>query len=383
MSKSRLIGVDLFRAIAAFAVIVIHAGGALLESYPDQDATPLQVLMQFCRFAVPFYLATSFYLTVGKLLAASQQFDLKAFLVSRTQRLVIPYATWSGIYFAIRFAKAAPSSSATAQLLQDPLFLIVLGGSAIHLYFLPLLISGSLLVPLLKPLATFLKPLRNRILLLLASMALYESMFATGNAFNLGVNCLETPHGCSVAFVPFWEHFGLTMQQPLLRVASPLVAWGLRGWLYICASAVLHHPIVQRRLSNLNPSHALLWGGVFILATLGGELEWFKVIYFPLSVYELGVSYGLLLSGIALSRSLQFHHRIVALGNASFGIYLVHYLILVVYAALATKGSLGSSAAQFPILWTLILASLTYLTSWGITLGLNRQPLLRRLLFGG
>ncbi|HEY9827729.1 MAG TPA: acyltransferase [Stenomitos sp.] len=383
MSKSRLIGVDLFRAIAAFAVIVIHAGGALLESNPPQDVTPLQVLMQFCRFAVPFYLAASFYLTVGKLLAAPQQFGLKAFLVSRTQRLVIPYAIWSGIYFAIRFAKAAPSSSATAQLLQDPLFLILLGGSAIHLYFLPLLISGSLLVPLLKPLATFLKPLRNRVVLLLVSMAIYESIFATGNAFNLGVNCLEVPHGCSVAFVPFWEQFGLTMQQPIVRVASPLVAWCLRGWLYICASAVLHHPSVQRRLSNLNASHALLWGGVFILATLGGELEWFKVIYFPLSVYELGVSYGLLLSGIALSRSLQFHHRIVALGNASFGIYLVHYLILVVYAALATKGSLGSSAVQFPILWTLVLASLTYLTSWGITLGLNRQPLLRRLLFGG
>ncbi len=378
MGKPRLIGVDLFRAIAAFAVVIIHAGGEVMASDTVRSDFGLMALMQFCRFAVPFFLAASFYLMIGKLLRDPLAFSGPQFLSSRVTRLLIPYALWSIFYLGIRAVKALQAPHGLAQLFQDPIFLIFFGGSAIHLYFLPLLFTGSLLLLLIKPLAQHLRSLRLSVILLLLSTGLYEAMFITGNYFNLGDNCLEQPQSCAIAFQPLLQHWSL-LEHPIARLLSVEFAWVVRGFVYIFASAVLLHPKVQGWIGRLRSP--LIPIGIFLLATLAGEVESFKVFYVPLSLYELGVSYGLLIGGIVLSKLLQAQTWIQNLGNASFGIYLIHYLMVVFGAAVLFKLP-GTVLALFPAtILAVILATVCFLLSWAIMVLLAKQPIIGRLLF--
>jgi surface polysaccharide O-acyltransferase-like enzyme len=391
MTKSRFLGIDLFRGLAAFAVVMIHAGGEIVYS-ESGTLTPdlwVRIFTQACQFAVPFFLATSFYFVVGKLLKSPEQFSWKDFLRSRVTRLLVPYFLWSFIYLAFRAVKAIQTPDGLDQLLQDPIFLIFFGGSGIHLYFLPLLFTGSLLIPLLHRFASFrvpfglsLKQLSVSSFCLLTCLVVYEWMFASGNFFNLGANCLEYPLGCSVAFQSILK--GQAQQgNALLRWLATELAWMIRCCIYIFASAVLVHPVVQTYIKNLNSKHFWIWFMVFSIATIGGELEWFKVIYFPITLYEMGVSYGLFFCGLALSQSLPQSHWIEKMGGASFGIYLIHYLILVICAQVMMK-LLGSLIPSLPpVLFMIVLASICFILSWLLTELLSKQPLLKRSLFSG
>jgi surface polysaccharide O-acyltransferase-like enzyme len=58
-AKPRLVGIDLFRGVSAYAVILIHAGTLMLYfGFPTTSATA--ALRELSRFAVPFFLASSF-----------------------------------------------------------------------------------------------------------------------------------------------------------------------------------------------------------------------------------------------------------------------------------------------------------------------------------
>jgi surface polysaccharide O-acyltransferase-like enzyme len=376
MAQARLFGVELFRAIAAFAVVVVHASGLILHSDSAPVGAELWLLgaMQIGRFAVPFFLAASFYFVIGKLLSAPDKFDPKTFLRSRVTRLMMPYALWSLIYLAVRVFKFAKTPEGIGPIFQDPIFLIFLGGAAIHLYFLPLLFTGSLLVPLLK--VPVLKR-QNWIVPLLISGLLYELLFVTGNSFDLGVNCLQQPQGCSVALISIFQA-APGLKHPLTRLLSVEFLWAVRCAMFIAASAMLHQPSVRNRLGKF--PH-WLWGALFGLAMLGGLLEHFKVAYFPLSLYELGVGYGPLLWGIALSRSLSSNALILRFGNASFGIYLVHYLILTLVFAIVVKVP-TVTAAWPPVLLALLLSAITFGLSGIVTFWIGRHPFLKKALLG-
>jgi surface polysaccharide O-acyltransferase-like enzyme len=389
MTKPRFLGIDLFRGLAAFAVVMIHAGGEIVYS-ESGTLTPdlwVRILTQACQFAVPFFLATSFYFVVGRLLKSPEKFSGREFLRSRVTRLLLPYLLWSLIYLAFRAVKAIQSGD-LAQLVQDPIFLIFFGGSGIHLYFLPLLFTGSLLIPLLHrfafsraPLGLSLKQLSVSSVLLFVCLLFYEWMFTSGNFFNLGANCLDSPQGCSVAFQSILHGSAALQGNSFLRWLATELAWLIRCSIYIFASAVLVHPFVQTYIKNLNPKHIWLWGAVFAIATIGGELEWFKVIYFPITLYEMGVSYGLFFCGLALSRSLPQRQWIQNIGSASFGIYLIHYLILVICVQVMTK-LLGNIIPNLPpVVFMVILASICFALSWLLTHLLSKQPLLKRSLF--
>lgn len=389
MTKARFLGIDLFRGLAAFAVVMIHAGGEIVYS-ESGTLTPdlwVRILTQACQFAVPFFLATSFYFVVGKLLKSPEKFSAREFLRSRITRLLLPYLLWSLIYLAFRAVKAVQGGD-LAQLVQDPIFLIFFGGSGIHLYFLPLLFTGSLLIPLLHrfafsraPLGLSLKQLSVSSVLLFVCLLFYEWMFTSGNFFNLGANCLDFPQGCSVAFQAILHGSAALQGHSFLRWLATELAWIVRCSIYIFASAVLVHPFVQTYIKNLNPKHIWLWGAVFAIATIGGELEWFKVMYFPITLYEMGVSYGLFFCGLALSRSLPQRQWIQNIGSASFGIYLIHYLILVICVQVMTK-LLGNIIPSFPpVVLMVALASICFALSWLLTHLLSKQPLLKRSLF--
>jgi peptidoglycan/LPS O-acetylase OafA/YrhL len=69
------------------------------------------------------------------------------------------------------------------------------------------------------------------------------------------------------------------------------------------------------------------------------------------------------------------------LGTCSFGIYLMHYLILVIYTTLIDKLANGFLKIS-PTLTMLILATLSFGTSWVITSLFMHKKATSKILFG-
>ncbi|MEL6352926.1 MAG: hypothetical protein AAFR58_14305, partial [Cyanobacteria bacterium J06627_28] len=81
MAKSKKIGLDLIRVIAAFAVVVLHSG--------DDALVPItrnaEILRSYFVFPVPVFLALSFYLS-SKSILEKEQFNL----AKKLTKLLIP-----------------------------------------------------------------------------------------------------------------------------------------------------------------------------------------------------------------------------------------------------------------------------------------------------
>ena len=80
--QQRLIGIDLFRGLAVLAVAILH----VVEGGSIDSISGWRQITDFALFAVPFFLALSFYLAIEKLYLSPQPYPLGA----RLTRLLVP-----------------------------------------------------------------------------------------------------------------------------------------------------------------------------------------------------------------------------------------------------------------------------------------------------
>lgn len=145
VSSERIAELDILRALAIFAVILIHTiSGALYSASWSSDTFKFYLILdQFCRFSVPLFVGLSGYtLTLRYKDSAAH---LSEFFKRRVWRLIPWYLFWSLIIFLyIRFSvfgNSAPSF---------PLWKVIfLGKADYHLYFVPMIFQLYVLFPLL------------------------------------------------------------------------------------------------------------------------------------------------------------------------------------------------------------------------------------------
>ncbi|HEU4554236.1 MAG TPA: acyltransferase [Chitinophaga sp.] len=89
-------GFDLIRPIAAFSVVWIHG---CETSFWTKRLNGLN------EYAVPVFIAISFFLFTGQVLSGRLQ-HYREMAVARFKRLMIPFFIWTLIYLAIRYAKS-------------------------------------------------------------------------------------------------------------------------------------------------------------------------------------------------------------------------------------------------------------------------------------
>lgn len=359
--KQRLTGVDLSRGIAVYAVAILHSG----------DGVPATtgwagILTQFSGFAVPFFLATSFYLAISKLYTSKAKYSLK----SRLTRLLIPYAIWSAIYLVYRVLKYWISNKPEYlnQMFQDPISLVFLGGAAYHLYFIPLLLTGTLLIKVAEYLLEKRVKLKILVLLFVTSATLYELVLFSGNSFQLGPN---------VAFQGLLE---LVLpdgnRNPFLRLALVEVSWILRCLPYIFMAMILSYLAIDKNLLKLNAKYTILVFGIFFLLNAFGRL------FLPEFLHELARGYSSLLFAISLSNNLKENHIVTNLGLCSFGIYFMHLIVIEVSKPIANK-VYPDLITPVSALTLLTLATLSFLVSWVATSVLvTKQKSASKLMLG-
>lgn len=165
--SERIAELDVLRALAIFAVILIHSisGGLYAVAWSSVTFKFYLVLDQFCRFSVPLFVGLSGYTLT--LRYKDSHIDLREFFRKRVLRLIPWYLFWSAIIFLyIRFSvfgNTAPYFPIWKR--------IFLGKADYHLYFVPMIFQLYLLFPFL----IYLIKKHNK--WLLASFFLLEMIF--------------------------------------------------------------------------------------------------------------------------------------------------------------------------------------------------------------
>ncbi|HEX9594371.1 MAG TPA: acyltransferase [bacterium] len=147
-SSTRITSIDTVRAVAMAAVICVH-----VEPFKEQSPLLFAAINQGSRFAVPFFFIASGYLFTRKLMAGA---DLDATTGRFLRRILVVFVAWSAVYLV------APSYTLIAKLgLHDGLLRnargnlvdalahpvqLLLVGTAPHLWFLPSLMMGIVIL---------------------------------------------------------------------------------------------------------------------------------------------------------------------------------------------------------------------------------------------
>lgn len=324
--SERISELDILRAIAIFAVILIHSisSGFYAVSWSSNTFKIYLILDQFCRFSVPLFVGLSGYTLT--LRYKDNLLNIGEFFRRRVLRLIPWYLFWSAVIFLyIRFSVFG----STAQ--HFPFWKVIfLGKADYHLYFVPMIIQLYVLFPFL----IFLVKKYGKWLLVpffLLEMSFYFilSEFAVGRIalpfllndqqqylffvtwifyFVLGI-CLAFDH----KLVDFVKKY----QLPILAVLFIAFCWEVLNTFNLAHS--LHDLTLATRSTRIS---VLIYASLFVLAAISC-MKTFHLL--PEKLYRL----------------------LVLVGQRSYVIYLLHTIPLRVFSTYIRPSTLLSTFLLF------------------------------------
>lgn len=346
MSKAnRLAGIDLCRGLAAFAVILVHSGD---ETWGLDISSKAIHFRHLFYYAVPFFLAAFFFFSTKK-----TPFEINGlFWRKKMQRIVIPYLLWSLFYVIVKSLIFVLTNDTTQikQLLADPVAIIFLGAASYHLYFIPLLLAGSILLYLANHLLRQQNSNYLLVILSVTSIILYQLLLVSQNDFNLS---------SYTAFPYLLNLFSAnSISYQLSRIALVNIAWIIRCLPYLFMALLTHKLLRLPKQKWLYEQETIV--AIFLLFLLidvvGGE-------YLPGALKEIIIAYSFLLFGIAISQYISENSLIGNLGLCSFGIYLIHPLVKSVLEIILSK--LVPQISQTVSIDSILIYSIfSFLISW-------------------
>lgn len=361
--KTRLLGIDLCRGFAAYAVILVHSGDKTWGVPVDYWAEKLRYSFYF---AVPFFLAASFYFLTSKSISNISL----SFWGNRFNRIVIPYVFWSIFFVFSRSIILLSNSQVNGlnSLFKDPVSIIFLGAASYHLYFLPLLFTGGMLIVLAQYLKRKQTSIKVMCLLSGLSIVVFNLILVSGNSFNLG-SYIAFP-----SLLDWMSSHGFNYSLTRLFLVE-------LSWISICLPYLLISLIINQLLPKVNPkwvhskSAIILFSFIFVLTNI------IRQDLIPSGFGDILVAYSLLLLGISCSIHIKNKKIISNLGLCSFGIYLIHpfansavEVILLKFSPQLTDNVSVSSM--------LIYSGLSFVISWSLVNIFIKNKLLSKYMFG-
>lgn len=360
--RRRLFELDLVRVQAVALVVGAHTAAVI-----NLTALTGGAVMIFHTSREAFFMLTAFVLMYGY---GGVQVRWPAFWRKRWLLVGVPYVVWSVIYFVVSAAQThtlTASWSTVGALVTD----LLLGKAGYQLYFLLVSMQLYLVFPLLRRLIV---ATQQHHLLLLAVCAVYQVVFsiAVQMQWHLGFLSawLRGPDAALVSYVFY-------------IVAGAVAAW------HADAFVAFTRRHVRAILGGAGAAMALSLVTYTLQLNLGGmSPNDASAVFQPVLVLEsAAVAWALLATGVLwVDRGMLRKRTALALSDRSFGVYLVHPLLLTgvlsaVKAIGLTSAVEGMPAAAQLVLLLLVVVPVTYAAAAAVT-GLFRSTAVSLALTG-
>lgn len=322
------------RVMACLAVVAIHSVGlstALLSVGPEASWWTKTVVTSFSVWAVPVFVMIS-----GALLLDPEKKETaQQFYTKRCRRIFIPMMVWIPFYFVVDHFYKGDSLSLRAILDR------IIYSSYDHLYFLVLIVQLYLITPMLRG--------------LLKSSTISSQAGLIAIFFLIAIFWKKTSFAGTM-FIPFIGYYllGSFLLKYNTNTSKKLLLASLTGFV----------------------TSALLIIVLTYSATISNELRYIQDSYYyshnkPL-VIILAISAFMIIQSSTVAqkvRSLFSLDLVKKLSSASFGIYILHPLILYTTLYLLTK-----FITIEPLSWWIMLVFIpwSFLMSFIFTIGLQR-----------
>jgi surface polysaccharide O-acyltransferase-like enzyme len=300
LRHERFFGLDIFRILSTYAVVVLHSG----LSHDFHISPAAARYQQFFNFAVPTFLALSFFLQVYRRPRAPFDFS------GRWRRLMLPYFLWTAVHLAARSAKYAGQHESVKihNLLSDPVGILFFGEASVQLYFLPLLFVGGFLCACLsQPLYKASRGVLS--LLLIVTAVSYHVLLATGNGFELSTGCAFQNLAPPLAGHPI-----LNQEARMILVC---LSWFIRCLPYIVGVCLLVRFTTTRPFTAR--WSAIFWISLFLISIL---------LPLPIGASEVLCGLAALATALAISSKVTSSRAVTSIASLTFGIFLMHDLVL-------------------------------------------------------
>lgn len=339
--RENLFWIDLLRAVVSFGVIMIHVSADVITEWgvlPQDWWWAANIEDSLVRGCVPVFVMVS-----GALLLPIQE-DFQDFFRKRLYRVMIPFIAWTLLYLLWKKHFYEPDLGGAEALRR-----IAGSGVHFHLWFLYILIGLYLVTPLFRIWAAHAS---GRDIFYFLALWLFVSSFLPRLPFRIQIP-IEPAQGFIGYFVlgHFLRQYAIEKWIPGARAlwaASLLVC--VIGTAFLSARS---HAFQSLFYDNLSPNVIFYTASFFILAKYAGP------------VFE---------------KQLPFHLRslVLSLSKASFGIYLIHPMIL---DALA-KGRWGivlKADMLHPVVMIPFTAAAIYFLSFAVIWVIQKIPYLKKI----
>lgn len=369
--NKRLLGIDLFRGIAAYGVVLIHGLGEI-----PRDGNALFLSHCFLAFCVPFFLAVSFYFSSNLLLLKGT----KNYLINRLKKIIIPYFAWTVIYLLVRaIGWLIGHKEPFNKLMADPINIIFFGASGVQLYFLPMLFCGTLAAIPITKLFKITKIIQNKFLLylcLLLSIYLGQLIATTGNDFVLGEGIAFKQMIDLASFSNLWLF-------QFMRLILVVLAWTIKCLPFIIFSLIINNVQSPASLDNYidigRPNILLKFLILIVIPLLIGIGFIYDLQLVRLLIPYISLLYAILISGL-ISQSKVISLISNKLGYFSFGIYLVHALITAGFMPVIVKLYPKIISFQLSSLMLIMSSAVIFLISLSVTYFISLNKTVARVL---
>ena len=336
--KDRDMSFDALRGIAIVAVVAMHA-------IPWQAYHNYVVLSyrQLLNFAVPLFLFISGYWLEKKPINSLTDYEM--FLTRRLSRILIPYLFWSLVYLGYETIKGCDIS------VYDALFKLLTGGASVQFWFIILIAQLYICTPLLQ----YLNCRRYGIVLVTLLNIIYLLVQYPLCLHGLWFIRFHVPF---LSFVVFYQA-GFWMSSRYDKTPLP------QNIRFVILPAILLSALISIQEALMILSYHDNWHMAI------SPLKYSSFLYFTCIIL------GLML--------LREHFRnwpkfLVVLGNYSFGIYLIHMIVLRGITKVINKiGESCPSGALYQIIIVLMTLSICFAII-GLTRKLLPKPFCSKVL---
>ncbi len=344
--SKRNYSLDIIRIVAALAVVMIHCSSNFIKQFDPPSAEFMlgNFLDSISRIGVPLFLMISGALFLNE----KKEVTIKGILTKNVKSLAIITLLWAIIY-AVVFYVILPASDGK-EVDMERVFLAILNGHY-HMWYLYMIIGLYLITPFLK---TFVRKDNKNMVLFFILISLCSQFF----------ECIVKA-ACKLGYdLAFINEF---MNGFYLDFFGGYITYFLVGWY------IVHVGIPKKWVRFLIYAlGALSLMGIMTFVYFTGDYpNAYENICIPVFLYSTSVF--LLLNNIKFRLKEPVAKGVVLLSKLTFGIYLVHVLVIKFY-------SMGHPYTNNCVLYIAVYYSVVLGVSFLFSLILSKIPILKNLI---